>query len=95
MHDDIVRFSREGLTGENHVQTKEWWVRDVENEMRDNGYVPSIDNDPQYTVDYLGDKEGFKFVLSVYGVYVGEDKAWQVSGVTSGKTIMRSTQKTK
>lgn len=94
MHEDIVRFEREGYS-DNNAQTREWFIAEVEKEMRDKGFVPSIDNEPQYTVEYLPEDECFYFTLSVFGVKVGVEKSWDVSGVTHGKPIMRSTPKIK
>lgn len=94
MHDDIVRFSRNGWT-DNTAKSREWMIDDLEREMRDEGYVPSIDNYPQYTVEYVEEEEKFFFILSVYMVYVGKEESWQVSGVTVGKKIMKPTPPTK
>lgn len=96
MHDDIKKFYLEGELGEpNIVETKERLVHHIENMMRDYGYVPSIDNEPQFTLDYNSDAGGFDFKLTVYGVRVEKEKAWSVSGITSGKEILRHTHQTK
>lgn len=94
MHDDIIRFERQGYT-DNNAQTREWYINEVEKEMRDAGLAPSIDNDPQYTVEYLPSEGCFYFTLSVFGVKVGKDEAWDISGVTNGKRIMKHTPRTK
>lgn len=93
MHDNIVRFEQKGLTLDT-AQAREWLVDEIERQMRDSGYAPSIDNEPQFTVEYSADSEAFNYTLSVFGVKVKEDP-WKVSGVTRGKTIMKHTQKTK
>lgn len=94
MHDDIKRFEQEGYT-ENNAQNRDWCIRELETQMRDAGYAPSIDNEPQYTVEYLPAEECFKFKLSVFGVFVGKEDAWSVSGVTTGRRIMKHTPRTK
>lgn len=96
MHDEIKKFSLEGELKETDiVRTKERIVEFVENMMRDYSYVPALDLEPQFTLDYSPESEGFKFTLSVYGVKVDKEKAWQTGGVMSGKTIPRYTQQTK
>lgn len=93
MHDEIKKFSLSGELGEpNIVNTKERLVSHLENMMRDYGFAPSIDNDPQFTLDYNAEAGGFDFELTVYGVKVGKEKAWDISGVTSGKEIPRYTR---
>lgn len=94
MHDDVVRFEHSGYT-DNNAKTREWFIAETEREMRDKGYAPSIDNEPQYTVAYLPDRECFCFTLSVFGIFVGKDRSWDVSGVASGKQVMRHTPKAK
>jgi len=96
MHDQIRNWELQGELGEpNIVQTKERLVHHLESLMRDYGYVPSIDNDPQFTLDYQAEKQAFYFNLTVYGVFVGKDKAWEVSGVAGGKAIPKHTVLTK
>lgn len=90
MHEDIVRFETSGTT-DNNATTREWWVAEAERQMRDAGYAPSIDLEPQYTVEYVEDEENFHFVLSIYGVKVGVEHSWELSGVTNGKRIPRHT----
>ena len=96
MHNEIRKFSLEGLMAEpNIVDTKDQLVRYIEDMMRDYSFVPSIDLDPQFTLDYSPEDSGFKFTLSVYGVQVEKEKAWSVSGITNGKEIPRYTRPTK
>jgi hypothetical protein len=92
MHDEIRKFSLEGLLGEpNIVSTKERLVDHVENMMRDYSYVPALDIEPQFTLDYSPEDEGFTFTLSVYGVQVEKEKAWSTGGIMGGKEIPKYT----
>lgn len=91
MHDEIRKFYLEGELGQNVVTTRERLIFHLENMMRDYGFVPSIDNEPQFTLDYDADRESFNFKLTVYGVKIGDNKSWQISGVTSGKEIPKYT----
>ena len=94
MHENIKRYTIEGNTLDS-MQNRDWLIKSLETQMRDEGYVPSIDLDPQYTLEFDGGLDWFGFKLSVYGVYIGEDESWNVSGVTSGKKIMMPTRLTK
>ncbi len=47
-------------------------------QMKADGYVVRADIDPDWTMEYIGSRKGFKFKLSVYGCYVGKKKAQQV-----------------
>lgn len=88
MHDEIRKFSLEGELGEpDIVKTKERMVSYIEGLMRDYSYVPALDLEPQFTLDYSHEREGFNFTLSVYGVLVEKEKAWSTGGIMSGKEI--------
>lgn len=93
MHDDIIRYSMSGeITDANLESHKAQLVSFVETQMRDDGVVPSLDLDPAFTLDYDHERDVYKFVLSVYGIYVGTGgDLWGTAGVTSGKKIMKYT----
>jgi len=96
MHDEIRKFYLEGELAEtNIVNCKERIVYHLETMMRDYGYVPSIDNEPQFTLQYNPEAECFDFKLTVYGVKVEKERAWSISGVTSGKEISKYTPRPK
>jgi hypothetical protein len=96
MHDDIIRYSLDGqIDDSNVVQSKERLIHHLEGDMRDEGVVPSLDLDPQFTLYYNEDTEQYDFSLTVYGVYVGKEEAWQGAVVTSGKKITKPTPPTK
>jgi hypothetical protein len=96
MHDEIRKFLLTGVISDTDVvKTRERLISAVEANMRDEGYVPDLDKEPQFTREYVADTERFNFVLTVYGVYVGKDKAWATGGVMGGKTIMKSIPATK
>lgn len=93
MHDEVTKFPLEGVLTDklNLAQHKERMVHFLEGDMRDRGYVPLLDMEPHYTQSWNNDEGHFTFKLSVYGVYVGKDKAWDVSGMMSGKIIPKYT----
>ena len=59
-------------------------------DMRGKGYVRVLDIDPSFSVEFTG--ETWKFLMSIYGVYVGKKRAWQLEGITQGKQIPRNMQ---
>ena len=61
-------------------------------DMRGKGYVRILDIDPAFSVEFTG--ETWKFLMSIHGVYVGKKKAWQLEGITQGKSIPRTTRRT-
>lgn len=92
MHDEIIKFSLDGeIADTNIVQQRERLIEFVENCMREEGAVPVLDLDPQFTLDYDSATEVYKFYLTVYGVYLGKEEAWQVSGTTSGTKTKKYT----
>ena len=91
MHDDIRKFSLEGDIGSDTVKTRERLIEFIESNMRDYGYVPALDNEPQFTRTFDEKTETFKFRLTVYGVAMDKEKVWGVSGVMNGKEIPRYT----
>jgi hypothetical protein len=96
MHDEIKKFLLTGeISDKDIVKTKQRLVEAQEAVMRDEGYVPDLDKDPQFTMSYLPQMSKFAFTLTVYGIYVGKDKAWATGGVMGGKLIMKFTQPAK
>jgi hypothetical protein len=61
------------------------------NALRDEGYVPCLDLDSIWVQDFDATAEAYDCTLHMYFVYVGRKKAWEVQGITSGKTIPMST----
>jgi len=96
MHDEIQRFNLNGEIADREVtKTRERLVDFVENMMREQGYVPALDIEPQFTVDYDAAQERYTFALSVYGVKIDKEKTWTVGGILSGKEIPKYTPKSK
>ena len=61
--------------------------------MRLSGYVPRLDIDPDFTIEYIAEKEYFKFRLTAYAVYIGKKKSECILGI-DGVTLI-PTQKSK
>ena len=88
-HRPIKKF---GLSGEIYddsdiVRLKDQYVFMVISVMKNHGYVPRYDIDPDFTIGYNG--KTFDFKLSVYGVYVGKAKAKCIVGIDKN-TPLRS-----
>lgn len=96
MHDEIISRHMHGTIGDgNLVAEKERLVLFLENALRDEGCVPSLDLEPHFTLNYDPNQHEYEFDLTVYGVYVGRNEAWQTAGVVSGTKIRKYTPQTK
>lgn len=90
MHDDIKKFLLTGeMSDDNVVQTKQRLVEAQEGVMRDEGYVPVLDMEPQFTLSYLPELKKYTFVLTMYASYAGKDRSWSTGGVMGGKMISK------
>lgn len=95
-HKPIKRFGLEGeIYDDSHiVRLKDQYVFMVVSVMRNHGYVPRYDIDPDFTIGYNG--KTFEFQLSVYGVYVGKERAKCILGIDKNTVIQSHTiQKSK
>ncbi len=72
---------------------KEEYIRLLIVQMRETGYVPRIDIEPSFTLDYNNEKESFNFKLTVYGIFIGRKKTEWIIAVDGSKPI--SLQKSK
>lgn len=90
----IRRFQMQGQTSEaNIIISQENLRRELINQMRDEGFVPLYDIDPVWQWRWL-QKDIYDFVLTMQGVHLGKEKAWQTEGISAGKAIP-STRKNK
>lgn len=94
-HKNIKRFQIDGEIYDEAAipRIKEQYIDLLKFMMKHKGYVIRYDIDPDFTVEYTG--KGFKFLLSVYGVFVGKRKAQCLSGIDKNKAISRPIQKNK
>lgn len=96
MHNEIKDYHLTGTVGwSNIVETRERLIREVENDMRDDGYAPLLDLEPQFSRSYNSETETFDFHVTVYGMYVGEEEAWQIAGLANGRPVPKYTPKNK
>ena len=67
------------------------YVRLLVSEMRLSGYVPRIDIDPDFTIEYTG--KSYEFRLSIYGAFVGKRNAECLIGIDKNKPIFTQQNK--
>lgn len=73
------------------MQTKDNCRKNIEVDMRDEGFVPLLDVNPVWQTRYVaGDRFWFQYTWQ--GVYVGKEEAWQIAGIVDGKQIPFSQQ---
>jgi hypothetical protein len=93
VHYPIKSFYRAGtITSDTFVKARERIVKDVEDEMRDAGYVPVLDFPVQFSRQYNLETEDFSFEITVCGAYIGEDESWLIGGITNGSKVPKFTQ---
>ena len=74
-HKRIKEFHIDGIIDDdaNIPKIRERYESILIDMMRSNGYVPHLDVDPDFSLEY--DSEKFKFLLTIYGVFVGKSRA--------------------
>lgn len=63
------------------------YQRLIESDMREQGYVPILDLDVQFSLLYDEPNDLYEFDIVVYGVYVGKKKAHLYEGF-SGQSLI-------
>jgi len=88
-HKTIKRFSLDGIIHDESAlgRLKGEYTRLLVSEMRLCGYVPRIDIDPDFTIDYNEKKQYFEFKISVHGIYAGKRKSEWIAGIDVNKPI--------
>jgi hypothetical protein len=88
-HKTIKRFSLDGIIHDESAlgRLKSEYTRLLVSEMRLCGYVPRIDIDPDFTIDYNEKKEYFEFEISIHWVYAGKRKSEWIAGIDGTKPI--------
>lgn len=88
-HKPLKKFS---LDGNIHDDSAMWRLKSeyialLSSEMRIAGYVPRLDINPDFTIDYNEQKQYFEFELSLYGVYVGKRKSEWITGIDETRAV--------
>lgn len=63
------------------------YQRLIESDMREQGYVPILDLDVQFSLSYDQQNDLYEFDIIVYGVYVGKKKSHLFEGF-SGQNLV-------
>lgn len=63
------------------------YERLIESDMREQGYVPILDLDTQFSLLYDEGKDIYEFDIIVYGVFVGKKKSYMYEGF-SGQNLI-------
>lgn len=94
-HKTIKRFSLDGTIHDESAiwRLKNEYIRLITMEMRLTGYVPRLDMYPDFTIDYIEEKQHFIFKLSMYGVFVGKKKSEWILGIDEQMVIYTQTSK--
>jgi hypothetical protein len=96
-HKSIKKFNLSGVIHDESAlgRLKEEYIRLLESEMRLSGYVPRIDIQVDFTIDYNERKKYFEFELTVYGVHTGRKQSEWIAGVDGSKAIYTQKSKSK
>ena len=92
MHRDIKRFGFSGQINDDSdfIRLRAQWESMIIHQMRDDGYVPVLEFGPLFSTKYVDGS--YEFTLTVYGVYTGKKKSWNLEGMDgNGRFLPRST----
>jgi hypothetical protein len=86
-HKKIREFHIDGLIEDDSAipKIRERYEQILVDIMRSKGYVPHLDVEPAFSLEY--EKEKYKFLLTIYGVYVGRSKAQCYLAVSGNNLI--------
>ena len=73
------------------MKAREDYERLLVQDMRDRGYVPVLDLEPQFSIKYNELKDNYSFFLEMFGVYVGKKKATEIEGFSGQQFFKRAT----
>lgn len=85
----IKYFYEEGeaIDGEAVLRTRHQVEDHIREEMRGKGYVPVLDILPQLYWEFSEESETFKFVIIIYGTFVGKVKAKRIMCLLDGHPL--------
>jgi hypothetical protein len=95
LHKRIRRFSLDGQIYDDSMipRLHSSYLDLISTSMRIKGYVPRLDIDPDWTIEYTG--KNYNFKLSVYGVFVGKRKAQEIWALDKQRIISTPQNKSK
>ena len=88
-HKAIKRFNLSGIIHDESAigRLRTEYKRLIISEMRLSGYVPRLDIDIDFTIDYNENKKYFEFEISIHGVYTGRRQSEWIEGIDGSKAI--------
>jgi hypothetical protein len=91
----IRRFQVEGQLAldANLVRARELYEGILDDQMREQGYVPLFDVRPAWSTRWNGNH--YAFALTMHGVHVGEEKACTIEGISEGRELAKPTPSNK
>jgi hypothetical protein len=95
MHKKVKRFGLEGTIADDSmfIKSREDYEKMLTDSMRDSGYVPVLGMGPYFSTTFDHDRKVYAFVVSAYGVFVGEKKGWKYEGLdlSDGRLYKKTT----
>ena len=88
-HKQIKRFQMEGTIKDESdtIRLKAQYIRMIYWDMRQAGYVPILDLDPSFSLEFDSFSNIFSFKLTVHGVFLGTAKAKKTYGITGNREV--------
>lgn len=89
MHEPIVGFSETGTLKDDSkiVETQQAMSKILADRLYHSGYLPVIDVDVQWTTHRNDEEDHYEFKITMYGVYVGEERSKREFAWSNGKTL--------
>jgi hypothetical protein len=96
-HRPIRKFNLSGIIQDDASipRLRDEYTRLVLSEMRLSGYVPRLDIDEDFTIDYNDRRSTFEFELTIYGVYTGRRKSEWIVGIDKAQAVYIAQSKSK
>jgi hypothetical protein len=96
-HKPIKKFSLDGIIHDESAigRLREEYTRLLTCEMRLSGYVPRLDINTDFTLDYNEIKQYFEFEISIYGIFTGRKQSEWIQGIDGTRPIVIPKNKSK
>ena len=96
-HKPIKKFNLSGVIYDESAigRLRQEYTRLIESEMRLSGYVPRIDIDIDFTIDYNEKKKYFEFEITVHGIHTGRKQSEWIAGIDVSTPIFIQKSKSK
>jgi hypothetical protein len=96
-HKPIKKFGFEGIIYDDSaiVRLRDEYTNLIYTQMKLSGYVPRLDINQDFTIEYNDKAKHFEFILSIYGTYVGKKKSEWITGIDGNTVIYTQQSKSK